>query len=143
MESNYSKISKVLTMNDCGETGAHQAGIVIPKDIETLMFFPRLNHKIKNPRETIIFNDEDGGMWEFNFIYYNNKLFGGTRNEFRLTGMTEYLKKNFAKPGDELIFEKDGPIYNINLRKASKISEPKSKYLVISKKWKYIKIKGK
>jgi len=90
-------ISKLLSQNDAGQTGGHQAGILIPKSGGILDFFPVLNINEKNPRIQIVFTDETDRKWEFNFIYYNSKLFGGTRNEYRLTGMTFYIHQNNLK----------------------------------------------
>ena len=99
-------ISKVLSPNDLGETGGHQAGILIPKQPEILGFFPSLTKEVKNPRHLLTFRDDHGGRWDFPFIYYNGKFFGGTRNEFRLTGMTGYFREAGLVAGDELILEK-------------------------------------
>ncbi len=107
-------ISKKLSANDVGATGGHQAGILVPKAKEILSFFPQLNPSIKNPRITLLVRERaDGSKWEFNFIYYNNALFDGTRNEYRLTCMTKYLRAIDAKIGDDLIFSKDenGSVY--------------------------------
>ncbi len=100
-------ISKVLSANDTGDTGAHQAGILVPKNPEIISFFPPLGNSVKNPRYHLPFYDDSGIRWEFAFIYYNNKFFGGTRNEFRLTRMTPFLRENGLRPGDELILERD------------------------------------
>lgn len=100
-------ISKVLSSNDTGETGGHQAGILIPKGGEVLEFFPELDREEKNPRTSLYFIDEVNKRWKFNFIYYNNRFFGGTRNEYRLTGMTEYLRQNNLKAGDTVILSRD------------------------------------
>lgn len=100
-----SAILKVLSANDTGETGAHQAGILVPKDPKILGFFPILPREVKNPRIHLYFRDEEDCQWEFAFIYYNNRLFGGTRNEYRLTRMTPYLTSNGLHAGDELILE--------------------------------------
>src|SRR5690606_27605583 len=96
-------ISKVLSSNDVGLTGAHQAGILVPKKDEILAFFPSLNKMQRNPRVVLSFKDGSGNVWEFAFIYYNNRLFGGTRNEYRLTRMTKYIISNDLKPGDEIV----------------------------------------
>src|SRR5215469_7482404 len=45
-----SQIRKTLSANDVGSTGAHQAGILIPKDPKILAFFPTLDASTKNPR---------------------------------------------------------------------------------------------
>ncbi len=84
------KIVKVLSANDTGETGGHQAGILVPKDPALLSFFPKLDPTLYNPRVHLRFLDDAGTFWEFAFIYYNNALFDGTRNEYRLTRMTKY-----------------------------------------------------
>lgn len=99
------RIAKILSANDTGETGGHQAGILVPKDRAILSFFPPLGSTTKNPRHHIFFKDETGKYWEFAFIYYNNRLFGGTRNEYRLTRMTPFMRQAGLRAGDELILE--------------------------------------
>lgn len=102
------KIIKKLSANDIGSTGGHQAGILVPKDKEILSFFPSLDPNFKNPRTSLLVREKsDGSQWTFNFIYYNNRFFGGTRNEFRLTCMTKYLRAVNSKVGDDLIFTKN------------------------------------
>ena len=100
-------IRKTLSPNDVGETGGHQAGILIPKDERILSFFPKLDIRKLNPRAHILFEDETGQSWEFAFIYYNNHLFGGTRNEYRLTRMTRYLREAGLASADEIILSRD------------------------------------
>lgn len=99
-------VEKELSGNDTGETGGHQAGMLVPKGGQLLGFFPRLPAGIKNPRTVIDLMDETGKTWSFNFIYYNNKFFGGTRNEYRLTGMTQFIRAFNLKTGDTIILEK-------------------------------------
>lgn len=102
------KISKKLSANDIGTTGGHQAGILVPKEKAILSFFSSLDPNVKNPRMTLVVRElKDGTRWEFNFIYYNNRLFGGTRNEYRLTCMTQYLRAIDSRVGDDLVFSKD------------------------------------
>ena len=104
MSNKPNAISKVLSPNDTGETGGHQAGICVPKGGEVLEFFPDLGNTEKNPRATLFFTDESGKEWKFCFIYYNNKFFDakGTRNEYRLTGMTAYFREHGLKAGDTI-----------------------------------------
>ena len=97
------RIVKVLSANDTGETGGHQAGILVPKDPMLLSFFPKLDAGIYNPRVHLRFVDDGGTFWEFAFIYYNNALFDGTRNEYRLTRMTKYIRQAGLAVGDEVI----------------------------------------
>jgi len=63
------KIEKILSINDLGINGSHQAGMLIPKKEEILRFFPELDLGIKNPRVTIEFEDEFGKFWNFSFIF--------------------------------------------------------------------------
>ncbi len=95
-------ISKTLSRNDTGETGGHQAGILIPRDPTILAFFPELNASEYNPRHLITFRDINMGKWTFAFIYYNNRRFDGTRDEYRLTRMTAFIRANNLRAGDTL-----------------------------------------
>ena len=100
-------IRKILSPNDTGETGGNQAGILIPKKQRILSFFPALRTSERNPRAHIVFKDHAGQQWEFAFIYYNNRRFGGTRDEYRLTRMTEYIRRWKLSTGDEIILDRD------------------------------------
>jgi hypothetical protein len=100
-------ITKCLSRNDAGETGGHQAGILIPRDPEILSFFPRLSPREYNPRHRLVFKDALGTKWTFSFIFYNNRLFGGTRNEYRLTCMTPFIRRHNLHSGDKLLLSRD------------------------------------
>jgi len=117
MNNQSMSISKQLSMNDSGETGGHQAGILIPKSEEILNFFPKLDNSQKNPRVTMYFTDKSGKTWKLNFIYYNNRFFGGTRNEYRLTGMTAYLRESNLKAGDDVILTRSNNQLSIDCRR--------------------------
>lgn len=136
------EIRKKLSANDVGETGGHQAGILVPKDHEILSFFPLLNNSEKNPRMALVMRErQNGTRWNFNFIYYNNRYFGGTRNEFRLTCMTQYLRAAGAKVGDDLVFSKDEyASYTVDLVRCSSASNSISSggVLILSGGWKII-----
>jgi len=102
-----SEIQKPLSANDLGLTGAHQAGMLVPKEAGILDFFPALDRSQLNPRCRILVVDEHGVSWSFVFIYYNNALVrSGTRNEYRLTHMTRFLRQQAARPGDTLCLRK-------------------------------------
>lgn len=140
-EQRSSAIKKILSANDTGETGGHQAGILVPKQPEILSFFPELNPNVKNPRFHLRFLDQDGDSWIFAFIYYNNSLFGGTRNEYRLTRMTEYIRMYSLIAGDEIIMKRDGAgIYHVNYQKIDRPSTVQTQVLRLSSSWKVIKI---
>ena len=131
-------IAKVLSPNDVGETGAHQAGILIPKVEEILNYFPPLDKKVKNPSVFISFTDESGEKWKFRFIYYNNKFFGGTRNEYRLTHMTKFFKVKNLKERDKINFFKEDELFRIKHERESKIQKD---YIKLSDSWITVKLK--
>ncbi|QDG87523.1 EcoRII N-terminal effector-binding domain-containing protein [Pseudarthrobacter sp. NIBRBAC000502770] len=102
------EVRKLLSANDLGLTGAHQAGITIPKDPEILAFFPPLDVTAYNPDFWMtVATPETGQHWSLRFVYYNNKTHGqGTRNEYRLTHTTQMLRALSASAGDELAFRR-------------------------------------
>jgi len=135
-------IIKELSANDIGETGGHQAGILVPKEPRILAFFPRLDGKEMNPRHHLVFHDENGHQWEFAFIYYNNRFFGGTRNEYRLTRMTPYIRQSGLKSGDRIILRRDPESGRrfISYRRASRLEWTASGALKLGHAWKEIKL---
>lgn len=102
-------LCKVLSPNDLGETGSNQSGILIPKNKEILAFFPELNEEIKNPSARLRVTDLNGDKWDFNYKHYNKKLFNveSKKDEYRITGTTEYIRINNLKANDRIIFSKD------------------------------------
>ena len=103
-----SKLSKILSKNDTGETHSHQSGISIPKFIANEGIFPHLGTETLNPRLTVTFVDEDDQIWFFQYIYYNDVFFGKEKakahNEFRLTCVKDYIRHNSICSGDEIWF---------------------------------------
>lgn len=115
---------KILTKNDVGETGGHQAGIAVPKqNLELIAFFPPLAIETFNPDRWITCEDPDGEFWEMRFVYYNGKTFNprkSTRNEYRITHITKFFSKWNARSGDSVIFTStrlEGN-YKISIKKA-------------------------
>lgn len=102
------KVSKVLSKNDTGETHSHQSGISIPKIIANEGVFPELGTDILNPRESVLFVDEEDNVWSFQYIYYNDVFFGKeakkSHNEYRLTCVKDYIRKNSICSGDIIWF---------------------------------------
>lgn len=129
-------IEKILSANDTGETGGHQAGICVPKAENILSFFPLLNLKLKNPRQVLDIIDDAGTLWSFNFIYYNNRFFGGTRNEYRLTGMTAFFRAFNLKAGDKIILTHESRIIRIKINRVNE--NILGKVLKLSMTWKVI-----
>ena len=136
------QITKTLSANDVGDTGGHQAGILVPKAREILSFFPALNPREKNPRVTLAFREPDGlTRWDFNFIYYNNRFFGGTRNEYRLTCMTKYFRARNAAVGDLVVMSKDAEgSLEVELKLSNIPEVTEDDVLVLSGGWKVIRI---
>ncbi len=95
-------IRKRLTANDVGATGSHQAGVLIPKMFAT-EFFPALDVAVVNPSAWLTITAVDiGEAYQWRFIYYNTAVLGvGSRNEYRLTHATHFLRQSHARVGDE------------------------------------------
>ncbi len=135
-------IAKQLSVNDTGSNGTHQAGILVPKNPEILGFFPSLEAYTKNPRRTLVFHDNDGKRWGFSFIYYNNSFFGGTRNEYRLTRMTAYIRTNALVAGDEVVLRRNPStaVLSITYRRMTTLDWTPSGALKLGASWREIKI---
>lgn len=83
---------KLITANDVGATGAHQAGFHLPKSSWQL-FFDSPGIKGYNKDKYITIQWGDNLYTESRAIYYGK----GTRNEYRLTRFGQnfpYLKEN-------------------------------------------------
>jgi hypothetical protein len=106
MDHEAPRLRKILTPNDTGTTGSHQAGIVVPKSL--LAHFPTLDPARLNPDEWLDIAS-DHGTFRWRFIHYNNRVVArGTRDEFRLTHIREFLRRAGASTGDALEFERTG-----------------------------------
>lgn len=138
MKNKPASITKELSRNDSGETGGHQAGILIPRDETILSFFPPLSADEKNPRHQLYFVDPTGERWRFAYIYYNNKFFGGTRNEYRLTCMTPFIRANNLKAGDSITLHREGTQFRITYvrRKKQTTTGP----LKLGSTWRVVRI---
>lgn len=132
-------ITKDLSRNDTGETGGHQAGMLIPRDVEILSFFPPLDPKEYNPRHQLVFRDPLGSKWTFSFIYYNNKFFGGTRNEYRLTCMTPFMRAHNLRAGDKLTLSRDEE-NRFHISYGRKNDSGKDDQLKLGTSWRIVKI---
>lgn len=136
------RIAKVLSANDTGYTGGHQAGILVPREPDVLSFFPKLDSSQYNPRVHLHFVDEGGTSWELAFIYYNNKFFDGTRNEYRLTRMTKYIREAGLSAGDEVILTRDGVRYFLS-HKRKQQAERINGILKLGTSWRVIQMNGR
>jgi len=134
-----SAISKVLSANDVGLTGTHQAGILIPKRGAVLEFFPLLRGDQLNPRQEMHFTDNDGRLWKFVFVYYNNCRFAGTRDEYRLTCMTQFIRTNCLQPGDSILLSKNNGGYRVAFQKTP-LGAPQTGLLKLGSRWRIVGI---
>jgi hypothetical protein len=135
-------VFKKMSKNDLGITKSHQAGIFIPKDLVRKGFFPELDSSQFNPR--VVINIQCGEKtYFFNYIYYNNKLSNqGTRNEFRLTGMSKFFKQENIKEGDSLQFVRNDVSnkYSIVVHRQSEkcaVAFDSDSPLIIRSNWSY------
>lgn len=122
--------SKILSANDVGATGGHQAGILVPKtNNELLAFLPALDPAVKNPDAWIYCIDEGGTSRRFRFVYYNNALHdaNGTRNEYRITYMTAYFRECGASTGDSLEISRDEEASHYRIWLIRKASTPSTR----------------
>jgi len=102
------RFGKILAPNDLGLTGSHQAGLFVPKRCELVTLIQDEAWLDENPRVQLEpFCRELDHHVTCSLIYYNNRLRGGTRDEFRLTGITWLRNSLIAKPGDILEFTLD------------------------------------
>ena len=121
--------TKILSDNDVGVTNSHQAGFLIPKSIVKDGLFDALSDEEMNPRVRLKFVEhKNQSTHYFNFIYYNNKFFGGTRHEYRLTGMTKWIKENGLRGGDSIKISRDSLFaYSVIIQKANRHAQTLSK----------------
>ena len=94
---------KTLSANDVGMTGGHMGGILVPRgDGQLLAFLPPLDQGALNPSAWIECETPDGQILRLRFVYYNNRLHvpKGTRNEYRITYLTKFLRDANAREGD-------------------------------------------
>lgn len=84
---NYFFYIKRLSANDTGATGGHQVGLYIPSGIVEKLFPSINNTRDLNPSVflTAHVSSHDCPDSEARAIYYNNRYFGKTRNEKRIT----------------------------------------------------------
>ena len=140
------KVYKTLSKNDTGETHSHQSGITIPKVVAYSGIFPKLSKEILNHRTDITFYDEEGVVWNFQYIYYNDVFFGKPKekghNEFRLTCVRDYIKKYNITAGNEIWFSIDEKnvrhIGYIESKEMEKLELNDNKVIKLSQGWHYI-----
>ncbi len=129
------EILKRLSRNDLGQTGSHQAGIVIPKSPIFLNFFPWLDPEEINPRRRLLVEGPLGDkQYELTYVYYNGKITGtSSRNEYRLTGLTAFFRDSGATEGDflRIAIETEGKlVLSIEPKDQSQMNHSDSNWLI-------------
>lgn len=122
MAEPVTQVEKVLTRNDIGATGGHQAGIAVPKTGDMLEFFPTLDAATFNPRMKLLGIDTRFDVeFPLTYIYYNGKVHGlSSRNELRVTGLSAFFKRHRAEVGDSLLIIKiTNGSYRLTLEKGN------------------------
>lgn len=137
------QFEKILTANDTGYSKSHQAGIHVPKgQRELLAFLPHLDAGKLNPSVWLKAVDTNGVTWRLRYIYYNNRLHSekGTRNEFRITHLTAYMKAVGAAPGDRMtISGKPGSCeISISVTQGGEASSPPAARVVRLRGWRRV-----
>ena len=126
MHTSATSYEKVLSANDTGVTGGHMGGILIPRTESGLIsLFPKLDPVKYNPSVFLNFKAPNGVLYKLRFVYYNNKLHGkGTRNEYRLTYLTDFLRNTNAQTGDafRITREVDGG-YQMEIIKKTSVNQ--------------------
>ena len=100
-------VRKKIRRNDLNLTGGHQSGILVLK--KAIHLFPDLDGQTKNPRKNprkqLVVEDQDGRRTTAVYVHYNNKVTsGGTRNEYRLIRMGDWLAANNPRVDDWVVF---------------------------------------
>ena len=102
-------IVKRLSGNDTGLTGGHQVGVYYPRSFFEYFFPEILSSRSKNPKTSIVncyFPNADEVIHDITVTWYNNKYFGGTRDEFRITkwGGTRSPTNDLENTGGIFVF---------------------------------------
>ena len=112
MEQRNQTFVKALTKTDVGKRGAdgrksNQAGVAVPRSLVGAM--PPLDASLLNPSADFMVVDSEGVRLSLRFIYFNGKTLGvNSRNEYRITGIAEYLRNRNTDIGDRLTLTPSG-----------------------------------
>lgn len=105
------RVSKILTLTDVGKNNSHLSAIRIPARVVGSEVLPELSKTILNPKMDLVFYDENGKGWVFQYIYYNDKFFGKSvkqsHNEYRLSCVRDYIRAYALEEGDIIWFSID------------------------------------
>lgn len=107
VQKSQASFFKFISANDSGETGGHQSGFLMPKNVISAMF-GRTGVRGENFTEEIRIEWQDGYVTDSCFKYYGIS----TRNEYRLTRFgREFDFSNRISTGDVLVLSKVKDLY--------------------------------
>lgn len=107
VQKSQASFFKFISANDSGETGGHQSGFLMPKNVISAMF-ERTGVRGENFTEEIRIEWQDGYVTDSCFKYYGIS----TRNEYRLTRFgREFDFSNRISTGDVLVLSKVKDLY--------------------------------
>ncbi len=107
VQKSQASFFKFISANDSGETGGHQSGFLMPKNVISEMF-GRIGVRGENFTEEIRIEWQDGYVTDSCFKYYGIS----TRNEYRLTRFgREFDFSNRISTGDVLVLSKVKDLY--------------------------------
>ena len=107
VQKSQASFFKFISANDSGETGGHQSGFLMPKNVISEMF-GRTGVRGENFTEEIRVEWQDRYVTDSCFKYYGIS----TRNEYRLTRFgREFDFSNRISTGDVLVLSKVKDIY--------------------------------
>lgn len=105
------KVSKKLTLTDVGKNSSHLSAIRIPASVVGSDVLPELPQNVLNPKVDLLFYDENGKAWKFQYIFYNDKFHGKpvklSHNEYRLSRVRDYIRAYALEEDDEVWFSID------------------------------------
>jgi hypothetical protein len=106
---------KVLSPNDIGTTGSHQAAIVVPPRWATQI--APLDETSFNPNVSIeVRSASTGSTWTWRLIHYNGRATGeSTRDEYRLTNVGEFLREADPLPGHRIQLWRIGADFEVEI----------------------------
>ena len=101
------------------DIGLKTEGRIPVKEFVKNGLFEELSDEILNPRLRLKLVDlNDGSHLYCSYIYYNNRNFGGTRLEYRLTGLTRWIKNYGLHSGDVIQISRIGALdYSVGILK--------------------------
>ncbi len=108
-------LDKHLSPNDIGDTGSHQAAIAIGANWAEAI--TRLDESTVNPSAelSVLFRRLET-KWTWRLVHYNGRRFNtSTRDEYRITGVGDFLRRAGARTGERMRLYRVGEAFEVEL----------------------------